>query len=207
MEFSSELPLFAKKAEKWISSLQSFISANFNISRRKQMLELSNELMSLMKNSGVIISTTFSTALHAITALILVPVFTFFFLFYRDFFESFLQKVFPKTEGQVLTKVMEKTGSVVQGYLVGLLVVMLIVGGVGSLWGSFAGAIFVVFVQEWLQAFVCGRCQNLCEEWNESDLWYRGVQATQRVFRRWPLRQHDRHTSPQPAEPFRPPHP
>jgi len=108
MEFSSELPLFAKKAEKWISSLQSFISANFNISRRKQMLELSNELMALLKNSGVIISTTFSTALHAITALILVPVFTFFFLFYRDFFESFLQKVFPKTEGQVLTKVMEK---------------------------------------------------------------------------------------------------
>ena len=91
MEFSSELPLFTKKAEKWISSFQSFISANFNISRRKQMVELSNELMALLKNSGVIISTTFSTAIHTITALILVPVFTFFFLFYRDFFETFLQ--------------------------------------------------------------------------------------------------------------------
>jgi predicted PurR-regulated permease PerM len=102
-EFSSELPLFTQKAEKWISSFQSFISANFNISRRKQMVEFSNELMSLVKNSGVIISTTFSTALHAISALILVPVFTFFFLFYRDFFASFLQKVFPKTEGEVLT--------------------------------------------------------------------------------------------------------
>ena len=33
------------------------------------------------------------------------------------------------------------------------MLVMLIVGGVGSLWGSFAGAIFVVVVQEWLQAF------------------------------------------------------
>ncbi len=33
------------------------------------------------------------------------------------------------------------------------MLVMLIVGGVGSLWGSFAGAVFVVFVQEWLQAF------------------------------------------------------
>ena len=133
MEFSSELPLFAKKAEKWVSSLQSFISSNFNISRRKQMLELSNELMALLKNSGVIIGTTFSTAIHAITAMILVPVFTFFFLFYRDFFESFLKKIFPKTEGQVLTKVIEKTGSVVQGYLVGLLVVMLIVGVVNSI--------------------------------------------------------------------------
>jgi len=33
------------------------------------------------------------------------------------------------------------------------MLVMLIVGGVGSIWGSFAGAVFVVFVQEWLQAF------------------------------------------------------
>jgi len=33
------------------------------------------------------------------------------------------------------------------------MLVMLIVGGVGSLWGSFAGALFVVLVQEWLQAF------------------------------------------------------
>ena len=145
MEFSSELPLFAKKTEKWVSSLQSFISSNFNISRRKQMLELSNELMALLKNSGVIISTTFSTALHVITALILVPVFTFFFLFYRDFFEQFLQKVFPKTEGQVLTKVMEKTGSVVQGYLVGLLVVMLIVAVLNSIGFWWIGVEYPVF--------------------------------------------------------------
>lgn len=145
MEFSSELPLFAKKTEKWVSSLQSFISSNFNISRRKQMLEISNELMVLLKNSGVIISTTFSTAIHVITALILVPVFTFFFLFYRDFFESFLKKIFPKTEGQVLTKVMEKTGSVVQGYLVGLLVVMLIVGVVNSIGFWWIGVEYPVF--------------------------------------------------------------
>jgi predicted PurR-regulated permease PerM len=109
------------------------------------MLELSNELMALLKNSGVIISTTFSTALHAITALILVPVFTFFFLFYRDFFEQFLQKVFPKTEGEVLTKVMEKTGSVVQGYLVGLLVVMLIVGVLNSIGFWWIGVEYPVF--------------------------------------------------------------
>ena len=109
------------------------------------MLELSNELMALLKNSGVIISTTFSTALHVITALILVPVFTFFFLFYRDFFESFLQKVFPKTEGQVLTKVMEKTGSVVQGYLVGLIVVMGIVGVLNSVGFWWIGVEYPVF--------------------------------------------------------------
>jgi predicted PurR-regulated permease PerM len=145
MEFSSELPLFIKKAEKWISSFQSFISANFNISRRKQMVELSNELMALLKNSGVIISTTFSTAIHTITALILVPVFTFFFLFYRDFFETFLQKVFPKTEGEVLTKVMEKTGSVVQSYLVGLLVLMLIVAVVNSIGFWWIGVEYPLF--------------------------------------------------------------
>lgn len=145
MEFSSELPLFTKKAEKWISSFQTFISANFNISRRKQMVEFSNELMALLKNSGVIISTTFSTALHTITVVILVPVFTFFFLFYRDFFESFLQKVFPKTEVEVLTQVMEKTATVVQSYLVGLLVVMLIVAVVNSIGFWWIGVEYPIF--------------------------------------------------------------
>ena len=109
------------------------------------MVEFSNELMALLKNSGVIISTTFSTALHTITALILVPVFTFFFLFYRDFFETFLQKVFPKTEGEVLTKVMEKTGSVVQSYLVGLLVLMLIVAVVNSIGFWWIGVEYPLF--------------------------------------------------------------
>jgi predicted PurR-regulated permease PerM len=78
IEFANDWPLFIKKAETWISGLQSFLSRNLNISRKKQMLELSNQTIGLLKNSGSILSTTFSTLLHSLTTMILIPIFMFF---------------------------------------------------------------------------------------------------------------------------------
>ncbi|RXK50968.1 AI-2E family transporter [Aquirufa rosea] len=127
VEFASDWPIFIKKAESYISSLQSFLSRNLNISRKKQMLEISNQTINLLKNSGTILSTTFGTIIHSITTIILIPIFVFFFLYYRSFFAQFLEMVFPNTESHVLKVIMRKTGQVVQGYLVGLMVVMLIV--------------------------------------------------------------------------------
>jgi predicted PurR-regulated permease PerM len=124
IEFANDWPLFIKKAETWISGLQSFLSRNLNISRKKQMLELSNQTIGLLKNSGSILSTTFSTLLHSLTTMILIPIFMFFFLYYRTFFADFLSKVFPSTDAKTMQGILTKTGEVVQGYLVGLLVVM-----------------------------------------------------------------------------------
>ena len=126
-EFTNDWPIFIKKSEKWLAGLQSFLSQNLNISRKKQMLEFSNQMINLLKNSGTIITATFGTVLHGITTLIIVPIFVFFFLYYRQFFADFLAKVFPTTEPKVLRGIMLKTGTVVQSYLVGLLAVMLVV--------------------------------------------------------------------------------
>lgn len=126
-EFANDWPIFIKKAEKWLAGLQSFLSQNLNISRKKQMVELSNQTINLLKNSGSIITATFGTVLHGITTLIIVPIFVFFFLYYRQFFAVFLSKVFPTTNPIILRGIMQKTGTVVQSYLVGLLAVMLIV--------------------------------------------------------------------------------
>lgn len=126
-EFASDWPMFIRKAEKWIAGLQSFLSHNLNISRKKQMVEVSNQTINLLKNSGDIITTTFGTVIHGVTTLIIVPIFVFFFLYYRQFFADFLSRVFPTTERSVLQGIMQKTGTVVQSYLVGLLAVMLIV--------------------------------------------------------------------------------
>jgi predicted PurR-regulated permease PerM len=126
-EFASDWPMFIRKSEKWLAGLQSFLSQNLNISRKKQMVEVSNQTINLLKNSGGIISTTFGTAIHGITTMIIVPIFVFFFLYYRQFFSDFLSRVFPTTEPEILRGIMLKTGSVVQSYLVGLLAVMFIV--------------------------------------------------------------------------------
>ncbi len=137
IEFANDWPLFIKKAETWVSGLQSFLSRNLNISRKKQMLELSNQTIGLLKNSGTILSTTFSTLMHSVTTMILIPIFMFFFLYYRTFFADFLSKVFPSANEETLRGIMMKTGEVVQDYLVGLLVVMFVVAfanGIGFWW-------------------------------------------------------------------------
>lgn len=136
-QFANDWPMFIRKSEKWLAGLQSFLSQNLNISRKKQMVEVSNQTINLLKNSGGIISTTFGTFIHGVTTLIIVPVFVFFFLYYRQFFADFLARVFPTTEPKILQGIMQKTGSVVQSYLIGLLAVMFIVSllcSVGFWW-------------------------------------------------------------------------
>jgi predicted PurR-regulated permease PerM len=145
IEFSNDWPIFIKKTEKWISGLQTFLSRNLNISRKKQMLELSSQSIGLLKNSGSILTATFSTIVHSLTILILIPIFMFFMLYYRSFFFTFLVKVFPTTEKDTLRGIMGKTGSVVQGYLVGLLFVMFTVAGANSLGFWWIGIDYPIF--------------------------------------------------------------
>lgn len=144
-EFISDWPIFIQKTEKWIASLQTFLSRNLNISRKKQMVELTNQTINLLKNSGEILTTTFGTMVHIITTLILIPIFVFFFLYYRNFFAAFLSKVFPNTEAHILGGIMNKTGKVVQGYLVGLFLVMLMVAVVNCIGFSWMGVEYPIF--------------------------------------------------------------
>ena len=144
-EFISDWPIFIQKTEKWIASLQTFLSRNLNISRTKQMLELSNQTISLLKNSGEILTTTFGTMIHIITTVVLIPIFVFFFLYYRNFFATFLGKVFPNTETEVLHGIMSKTGKVVQSYLIGLFFVMLIVAIVDCIGFTWMGVEYPIF--------------------------------------------------------------
>ena len=109
------------------------------------MLELSSQTIGLLKNSGSILTATFSTIVHSLTILILIPIFMFFMLYYRSFFFTFLVKVFPTTEKGTLRGIMGKTGSVVQGYLVGLLFVMFTVAGANSLGFWWIGIDYPIF--------------------------------------------------------------
>lgn len=145
IEFSNDWPVFIKKAEKWIAGLQSFLSHNLNISRKKQMLELSNQTIGLLKNSGTILTATFSTILHLVTTLILIPIFMFFFLYYRGFFADFLSQVFPTTEKHILQGILTKTGIVVQDYLIGLVFVMLAVAAANCIGFWWIGVDYPIF--------------------------------------------------------------
>lgn len=163
----SDWPNYVQKFEKYISTAQSFLSKNLNISRKKQMLEVTNQTMNLLKNSGVILGTTFGTLLHVITTLIILPIFIFFFLYYRSFFAAFLHQVFPKIEEGEMQNLLRKIGRVVQSYLQGLLMVMIMAGilnTIGFWWigvpyfaffGTLTGVFLLIpYVGIWLAALL-----------------------------------------------------
>lgn len=144
-DIASDWPMFVKKFETYISSIQSFLSKNLNISRKKQMIEVTNQTLNLLKNSGVILGTTFGTMIHILTNMILIPIFIFFILYYRSFFASFLHQVFPKIAENNLQDLLRKIGRVVQSYLQGLLLVMLIAGSMNILGFWWIGVDYFIF--------------------------------------------------------------
>lgn len=144
-DIASDWPMFVKKFETYISSIQSFLSKNLNISRKKQMIEVTNQTLNLLKNSGVILGTTFGTMIHIVTNMILIPIFIFFILYYRSFFASFLHQVFPKIAENDLQDLLRKIGRVVQSYLQGLLLVMLIAGSMNILGFWWIGVDYFIF--------------------------------------------------------------
>ncbi|MEY2793811.1 MAG: hypothetical protein RJA76_1803 [Bacteroidota bacterium] len=144
-DIASDWPMYVQKFETYISSIQSFLSKNLNISRKKQMLEVTNQTLNLLKNSGVILGTTFGTMLHVLTNLILIPIFIFFILYYRSFFASFLHQVFPKIEEIEMQNLLRKIGGVVQSYLQGLLLVMLIAGTLNIIGFWWIGVDYFIF--------------------------------------------------------------
>ena len=144
-DIASDWPIYVKKFEKYLSTIQSFLSKNLNISRKKQMLEVTNQTLTLLKNSGVIIGTTFGTIVHILTNIILIPIFIFFILYYRSFFASFLHQVFPKLEVNDLQDLLRNIARVVQKYLQGLLLVMVFAGVLNVIGFWWIGVDYFVF--------------------------------------------------------------
>ncbi len=133
VDFSDTFPAFQKKGENFINTLQSWASHNLHISRKKQVTELRNQSINLLKNSGEIITNTLSTTINSLSSALLIPIFVFFFLLYRDFFRKFFYMVFGRGHRNRIDLIFRRIYLVVQGYLLGLLSVILIVAGLNTL--------------------------------------------------------------------------
>lgn len=125
--FSDDFPTFQKKGTDMINHIQLWASKNFHISRKKQVAEFRNHSLSLLQNSGTIITNFLSSMANSLSSALLVPILTFFFLLYRDFFRKFFYRVFGIKHRKRIDLVCLKIYKVVQGYLVGLMSVILIV--------------------------------------------------------------------------------
>lgn len=132
-DFSDTFPTFLKKGETFINELQSWASHNLHISRKKQVTELRNQSLTLLKNSGNIITNALGTTLNSLSSAMLIPIFVFFFLLYRDFFRRFFYLAFGRGNRKKIDLVCTRIYTVVQSYLLGLFTVILIVAALNTL--------------------------------------------------------------------------
>lgn len=144
-DLSDSIPVFQKKAETLIDHLQIWASKNFHISRKKQIFELRNHSINVLKNSASWLTGSLASLINSLSSMALVPIFAFFMLLYRDFFKHFLYQLFHKTKVHKIDFVSNKIYEVVQSYLAGLLLVIAIVACLNTVGLLLLGIDYAVF--------------------------------------------------------------
>jgi predicted PurR-regulated permease PerM len=152
--FEEIIPELTTKGEKFFAQLQTYIRDNFNIGRKKQLVEGQKYLTEILKNNGDTISNIFGTTTSFLGNLALVPLYVFLLLLYRDFFKKFLYKLFKSTSKHRIDLILWKIKEVVLSYIAGLLIVIAIIGTCNTIGLLVIGIDYAVFFG-FFAAFLC----------------------------------------------------
>jgi predicted PurR-regulated permease PerM len=129
MRFSDQLPVFEQKLSAIGDKTQAFLSQHFNISIQKQRQYIQEGETALKP----VLASTAGTILGGLSAVILVPVYTFLFLFYKKLLLNFFYEVFAEENEQDVSKVLTQTKGAIQSYMLGLLLEAIAVATLNSI--------------------------------------------------------------------------
>ncbi len=111
--------------------LQSYITENFNFSKREQD-KIVDDATSTSDGGTEIIGVTLMTFTDMLLTMVLIPIYMFLILLYRTHFSKFLTKLFDQKYHATLLDIMTTIKVSVQSYILGLLFEMLIVSTLTS---------------------------------------------------------------------------
>ena len=109
--------------------IQSYVTENFNFSKREQDAIVSDATSSTADNGKEIIGITLVTFTDTLLTMILIPIYMFLILLYRTHFAKFFSKLFDKKYHEILQDIITTIKISVQSYILGLLFELLIVSG------------------------------------------------------------------------------
>ena len=127
-KFSDTVPLLKEKFTELSTRFGEWAQLHFGITIKKQLQLLNTALNS----SSALVGSTVSSALGAISIILLLPVYIFLFLFYKTLILNFLFEVFAEENSKQVSEILNETKSSVQSYMVGLLLEALIVAILNS---------------------------------------------------------------------------
>lgn len=143
--FAEVIPQFIKRANEYISSIQTFADERLNIDRQRQIAEIRKYINQALAEGGTIVTSTLLATTNILTNLFLILLFAFFFLLYRDFFRSFFYKALKNTLRSKIDNVLARIYEVVKDYLAGLVLVILIIGALMTVGLLILGVDYAVF--------------------------------------------------------------
>lgn len=124
--FMNDLPAIKEKLTHHISSLQTWINDQLNISIKEQASAVESAKQNIQESPAGM-GTALMGVASVMVMLILLPIYTFLILFYRKLIHKFLLDVFADHHKAHVEEVLTESKTIVQGYMVGLLLEMAIV--------------------------------------------------------------------------------
>lgn len=131
-KLSDSFPKFLVKFNQLIGVCTTWVSENFDISKDKINLFITQKRTEIVKESSNAIAKTLLNTGNSLVVLLLIPVYIFLILFYKSHLLNFIHQVFNKTEFSKVDDVLISTKQIIQSYLIGLLLEACIVAFLNS---------------------------------------------------------------------------
>jgi predicted PurR-regulated permease PerM len=120
-------PAFQTQITKSLYDLRGWVSANFHITRTKQLTVVNSATKKVMAPNAAVVGTTLLSLSAILLFLVFTFIYTFFFLLYRRLIMKFLESVFLEENKAVVYEIIEQVQSMIRKYIIGLLMEMAIV--------------------------------------------------------------------------------
>jgi predicted PurR-regulated permease PerM len=143
--FMSDLPAIKEKLNHHLSTVQTWINDQLNISKKQQASAVESAKENMQQGTAAMGTALIGVA-SGMVMLILLPIYTFLILYYRKLIHKFLLDVFPPQSQQQVEGVLTQSKSIVQGYMLGLLLEMAIVTILNTAGFLLIGVQYAVFL-------------------------------------------------------------
>ena len=143
--FMSDLPAIKEKLSHHITTVQTWINDQLNISVKQQDSAIESAKQNIQQSpSGM--GTALLGVAGALVMLILLPIYTFLILYYRKLIHKFFLDVFASRYREQVEGVLSDSKTIVQGYMVGLLLELGIVTVLNTTGFLIVGVQYAVFL-------------------------------------------------------------
>jgi predicted PurR-regulated permease PerM len=144
--FVDDLPKIRQNLSHHVTTVQSWIRDNFNISRRDQQKAVDSATADIKSTGPGMLGSTMMTAASALIVIVLLPIYTFLIMYYRHLIRKFLVDIFADRHHSKVEEVLSESRVIIQSYMVGLMLEMAIVAVLNWIGFFIIGIHYAIFL-------------------------------------------------------------